>query len=110
MVKLPEPVANYFTADTGGSSGGDAVARCFTEDGIVRDEGHSHVGREAIARWKAEASTKYSYTAEPIAVDEDDGKCVVTCRLEGNFPGSPLNLRYFFEIKGDWIASLETML
>jgi hypothetical protein len=32
---------------------------------------------------------------------------VVTSRLTGNFPGSPLNLRFFFGLDGDKIASLE---
>jgi len=28
-------------------------------------------------------------------------------RLTGNFPGSPVDLRFFFELDGDKIASLE---
>jgi len=32
---------------------------------------------------------------------------VVTSRLTGNFPGSPVDLRYFFRLEGDKIASLE---
>jgi hypothetical protein len=35
------------------------------------------------------------------------GKFVVTCRLTGSFPGSPVNLRFFFELDGEKIASLE---
>ena len=34
---------------------------------------------------------------------------VVTCRLTGNFPGSPVDLRFFFELEGDKIASLEVI-
>jgi hypothetical protein len=36
-----------------------------------------------------------------------DGKLVVTSRLTGNFPGSPVNLRFFFGLEGDKIASME---
>jgi hypothetical protein len=32
---------------------------------------------------------------------------IVTSRLTGNFPGSPVNLRFFCELEGDSIASLE---
>lgn len=106
-MKLPEPVANYFAADRRGTARGDAVVQCFTEDAVVRDEGHTHAGREAIRQWKAGASTKYQYTSEPFAVEEDDAKIVVTSRVEGNFPGSPVNLRYSFVLRGERIASLE---
>ena len=51
---LPEPVAAYFAAD---EEGGEAIARCFTEAAVVKDEGRIHRGREAIRQWKEEAST-----------------------------------------------------
>jgi hypothetical protein len=46
--------------------------------------------------------------SEPLACEQKDGK-VVTCRLTGNFPGSPVNLRFFFGLEGDKIASLEVI-
>jgi hypothetical protein len=101
---LPNPVAAYFTADKGDS---EAVAECFTETAVVKDEGHTYHGRAAIKQWKAEASAKYLYTSEPFACDQQDGKFVITSRLTGNFPGSPVNLRFFFGLDGDKIASLE---
>jgi hypothetical protein len=61
----------------------------------------------AIKQWKTDASTKYQYTSEQLACDEEDGKIVVTSRLTGNFPGSPVNLRFCFELEDDKIASLE---
>jgi hypothetical protein len=61
----------------------------------------------AIKRWKAETSRKYTYTSEPFASEERDGKTVVMSRLTGNFPGSPVDLRFFFKLDGDRIASLE---
>ena len=101
---LPKPVAAYFTADKADS---EAVSQCFTEDAVVKDEGHAHQGRASIKQWKAEASAKYQYTCEPSASAQKGGKFVVTCRLTGNFPGSPVDLRFFFELEGDKIASLE---
>ena len=103
-LKLPELIATYFTADKGDS---EAVSQCFTETAVVKDEGHIYHGRGAIKQWKAEASTKYQYTNEPFACEHKDGKFVVTSRLTGNFPGSPVNLRFFFGLEGDKIASLE---
>jgi hypothetical protein len=101
---LPEPVAAYFAADR---ESGEAVARCFTEAAVVKDEGRTHRGREAIRQWKEEVSTRYQYTSEPFACEQRDGAVVVTSRLTGNFPGSPVNLRFFFVLDGDKIASLE---
>ncbi len=101
---LPGPVAAYFAAD---QSDGDAVALCFTENATVIDERRTHAGRDAIRRWKAEASAKFSYTTDPFAVSEEDGRTVVTAHVSGDFPGSPVDLRYAFVLEGDQIAQLE---
>ena len=103
-VDLPKPIAAYFTAD---KADGEAVSQCFTDDAVVKDEGHTYHGRAAIKQWKTEASAKYQYTCEPHACVPTGGTFVVTCRLTGNFPGSPVDLRFFFELEGDKIASLE---
>src|ERR1051325_640131 len=70
-LNLPKPIAAYFTADNGD---GEAVSQCFTENAVVKDEGHTHKGRAAIKEWKTDASAKYEYTCEPIAYEERDGK------------------------------------
>src|SRR5712671_2429249 len=102
-LNLPEPIAAYFAADKGD---GEALSRCFTENAVVKDEGHTHKGRAAIKQWKTDTSKKYEYTSEPFACEPEGGKAVVTSRLTGNFPGSPVDLRYFFKLEGDKIASL----
>src|SRR6266849_870982 len=103
-LNLPEPIAAYFQADRHG--GGD-VARCFTKDAVVKDEGHAHSGLAAIKAWKTAASARYSYTSEPFAVEQKDGRYIVTSRLTGNFPGSPVDLRYAFGLERGKIAFLE---
>ena len=103
-LNLPEPIATYFAAD---SRDGDAVARCFTKRAVVKDEGHTHAGNAAIKAWKTAASAKYSYTSEPLAVEQRDGCYIVTSRLTGDFPGSPVELRYVFRLERGLIASLE---
>ena len=101
---LQAPIAAYFAADKNDEK---SVAQCFAEKAAVKDEGHTHIGRAAIAAWKRAASAKYNYTSRPIAVTDQDGKTVVTAHLVGDFPGSPIDLRYFFVLDGDKIASLE---
>ena len=78
-------------------------------DKYTRDaEGYyTYQGRTAIQKWKEEASAKYEYTNQPLSCDQKDGKVVVTSRLTGNFPGSPVDLRFFFKLEGDRIDSLE---
>jgi len=101
---LPEPIAAYFKAD---KRDGETIIGCFTEQAIVKDEGQTHSGSAAIKAWKIEASSKYSYTSEPFAVVEEDGGYLVTSRVTGNFPGSPLDLRFTFRLEREKIAYLE---
>lgn len=105
-IELPKQIAAYFAADADTNDDG-AVARCFTENAVVKDEGHTHSGRAAIRQWKEGAASAYQYTSTPFALEFKDGKTIVTSHLVGNFPGSPIDLRYFFELNGDKIAALE---
>jgi hypothetical protein len=101
---LPEPIAAYFDAD---QRDGEAVAHCFTERAVVNDEGQTHCGPEAIKAWKTAAFAKYRYASAPFAVEQKDGRYIVTSRLTGNFPGSPVDLRYHFRLERGKIAHLE---
>ncbi len=103
-LSLPDPIARYFAAD---AADGAAVAACFAADAVVADEDRTHRGRAAIARWKTEASAKYAYVSVPVAVDDQGDRIVVTAHLTGNFPGSPVDLRYAFTLAGTEIARLE---
>lgn len=103
-LSLPKPIADYFAAD---AADGAAVAKCFTADALVIDEQETYRGREAIARWKTEASAKYLYDSTPVAIDNQNDRILVTAHLTGNFPGSPVDLRYAFTLAGNEIARLE---
>jgi ketosteroid isomerase-like protein len=105
IIELPGTIARYFAADR--KSEPQAIAECFTQDAVVVDEGNSYTGRDAIRQWMANASTQYTYTVEPFALSEEGGRTIVTSHLVGNFPGSPVDLRYFFVLKDDKIARLE---
>jgi hypothetical protein len=103
-VNLPSSIAAYFEADTRDA---DRVSQCFTEHAVVIDERREHRGRAAIARWKAEATSAYHYTSEPIDVDTTGSEVTVIARLVGDFPGSPVDLRYRFTLEGNSISRLE---
>jgi hypothetical protein len=105
-VILPEAIQAYFDADNARSA--DAVAAAFTDDAVVKDAGETRVGRESIRAWKTETDQKYSSTlAEPFLMTTENGKTQVIGHVSGDFPGSPVDLRYFFVLKGDKIAELE---
>lgn len=103
-LNLPEPISDYFDAD---GVGGRAVARCFTQDGRVLDEGKTHSGLAAIEAWKTNASASYSYTAKPHTLEKQGRSFVVTAHVAGDFPGSPVDLRYRFTLERGKIATLE---
>ncbi|WP_231472035.1 nuclear transport factor 2 family protein [Novosphingobium sp. CECT 9465] len=107
-INLPEAIVGYFAADE--TKNPQSVAQCFTETAVVTDEGQTHSGRDAIAAWKASSSVKYSYSVEPISIAPDGDRLIVTSHLEGDFPGSPIDLRYIFALDGEKIAALEIVL
>jgi len=104
-VDLPTPISVYIAAENSGDP--EALAQCFAEDAVVRDEGQTIEGLAAIKQWKAETRKKYQHTIEPLASAQQDDKIIVTNRLTGNFPGSPIELEFVFTLDGNKIASLE---
>jgi ketosteroid isomerase-like protein len=104
-IELPTPIAAYVAGSNAHDP--DACAACFTDDAGVRDEGRERRGIAAIREWMAEVSEKYRPTVEVIGVAETDDKAIVTGRVSGNFPGSPVELRYTFTLVGEKIARLE---
>jgi len=102
---LPKPIERFMSSETAHDS--DAVGDCFTPDATVRDEGRIRKGLNEIAAWRRETEAKYHHTLMPIAVAERAGKTVVTTKMTGNFPGSPVTVDFVFQLEGDMIASLE---
>ncbi len=104
-IAAPAPVAAYLA----GANAQDpaAVAACFNEGAVVHDEGQDRQGIAAIREWAEEASRKYRPTVEVLDVVEAAGRTVVTGRVSGDFPGSPLDLRYAFAVQGGKIDRLE---
>lgn len=106
-LNLPVPIAIYFVAENQGHT--EIVAQCFVEDAVVQDEGQTIEGLAAIKQWDSESRKKYQHTIEPIGFAQKDGKAIVTNRLTGNFPGSPIELEFVFTLDGSKIATLEIL-
>lgn len=102
--KLPAAITGYIAAANAGDS--DAVVACFTKDAIVKDEGQERRGISAIVAWKEEVTLKYKPVTRVIRAEVINGMHVVTTSVSGNFPGSPVELKYAFTMDGDKIARL----
>lgn len=105
LPNLPPIVAEYLAAER--AKDASRLSRCFTEDGLVHDEGRERRGREAVRRWKAEADAKYRYVSEPLAASVHEDTVTVRARLTGDFPGSPVEVSQVFTLDGGKIVSLE---
>ena len=105
MIALPRPIAAYLAAANAHDS--QATASCFTSDAVIRDERREWRGTSAIKAWKEEVDRKYQPITEVVRVDEVDGRTLLTARIAGDFPGSPIELPFRFTLRGDKIAALE---
>jgi hypothetical protein len=85
----------------------DAVTACFSQGAVVHDEKRKRRGIAAIREWAEEVSEKYHPTVEALDVTETNGRTILTGRISGNFPGSPIELRYAFTLNGGKIERLE---
>jgi len=106
-VNLPAPIAIYLAAENGGHT--EIAAHSLAGNAVVRDEGQTIEGLAAIKQWQAQTRRKYQHAVEPLVFAQKDGKTIVTNRLTGNFPGSPIELEFIFTLVGDKIASLEIL-
>ncbi|HRD74580.1 MAG TPA: nuclear transport factor 2 family protein [Hyphomicrobiaceae bacterium] len=104
-ITLPATIDRFFVSENARDL--SAIEQCFAADAVVRDEGKTITGVAAIKAWRVETGEKYHHAVEPLSMTSLDAKVVVTGKVSGSFPGSPINLEHIFEIEGDWIVSLE---
>ncbi|MHC8294120.1 nuclear transport factor 2 family protein [Pseudomonas sp. LB3P58] len=104
-IELPEPIASYLAAEK--SHDTEMLDRCFATEAVVRDESRTYKGLEAIKTWKQASQAKYQYSVEPLSSSQKGQTVTLLARLSGNFPGSPVELTYTFELAEGKIASLD---
>ena len=103
---LPIVLQRYYYAENAHDI--EAMVACFAPDALVRDEGRDIRGTEAVRAWKKETSAKYHISVEPLECSVEAGHAVVVVKVSGNFPGSPANLTYRFDLTADGrISALE---
>jgi hypothetical protein len=102
-MNLPNVIADLVNAQNNFDS--TAYANCFSETAVVFDEGKTHKGRIEIEDWISEANEKYKAVMKPIEYNET--KNSLSAEVSGTFPGSPVVLKYHFEMIDEKIQSLK---
>ncbi|WP_294347293.1 nuclear transport factor 2 family protein [Sphingobacterium sp.] len=82
-----------------------AYARCFTETAVVFDEGKTHNGKAEIEQWIDKSNKEYKATMEPLDYDEKEN--MLSAEISGSFPGSPVILKFHFQLSNGLIQSLK---
>lgn len=104
-IQLPPAITTFFAVSNGAAEG--ALNHCFAGDAVIRDEAHTYQGQAAIHAWLRAAQEKYTYHTEPLAVVQEGDNVQVRATVTGNFPGSPAQLDYSFDMANDKITALE---
>ena len=104
MIKLLPVIKTY--VDASNAHDVQLILSCFSENAVVRDEGETLHGREAIEDWVTRTIEKYKFQFKPVTFREDNAEVVVAIEVSGMFDGSPITLDYRFTIEGDKILSL----
>ncbi|HSI09451.1 MAG TPA: nuclear transport factor 2 family protein [Rariglobus sp.] len=99
------PLLEAFVTATNNHDG-EALTACFVADAIVHDEGTTHRGHPAIRAWFDDVVRKYRFTIVVTDEETSHDETVLTTQVTGSFPGSPIELRYCFNIGDDKIRGL----
>lgn len=105
ITTLAAPIADYIAAAN--TQDIEAVTACFTDGAVVHDEKQDRQGIAAIRKWAEEVSAKYRPTVEVLGVTRTGSTTVLAGRVSGNFPNSPVELRYAFTLTGGKIERLD---
>lgn len=79
----------------------------FSEAAVVRDESRTHRGRADIGAWMQDTINAYDDRSRLLSIKAEGDDLLATAEVSGNFPGSPITLRYRFEMERGLISSLE---
>lgn len=101
-MNLPNIISELVKAQNEFNS--SAYANCFTENAEVTDEGKTHNGKAEIENWIDKANKEYKATMKPLNYNENEN--ILSAEASGTFPGSPIILKYHFQLSDRYIQSL----
>src|SRR5262245_2943742 len=104
-MNLPKVISDLVNAQNEFDSA--AYTSCFAENAVVHDEGKVHTGKTEIQHWIAESNEKYRSTMKPLDYEQNGTLGILITELSGTFPGSPITVKFHFEIIDALIHSLK---
>lgn len=104
MKDIPEVVSAYFDADQANDV--DALNQIFSDSAIVEDENSLYRGIVEIRTWWLAMKEKYQYFLELIEGSNTDHISTVLTQVSGNFPNSPVKLKFQFTLENGKVVKL----
>lgn len=104
-MNLPKVITDLINAQNSFDS--IAYANCFSENAQVYDEGKTHNGKLDIQNWIEESNQKYRSVMKPLEYTENGTSSILTAECSGTFDGSPIILKFHFDIAGGKIQNLK---
>ncbi len=91
---LPPVVEQYFTLMDGDDK--LAVAALFAPGAYVVDKGTSYRGDVEIRSWLSGEASEFTTTSRRLMTENAGSSVMVVLRVEGDFPGAPVDLTIDF--------------
>lgn len=104
-MNLPKVIADLVTAQNQFDS--LAYTDCFSETAVVFDEGKTHIGKKDIHEWIDGSNKKYRSVMKPLSITHEGETSILSAECSGTFPGSPVILKFHFEIKDGLVQTLK---
>ena len=104
-MNLPQVVTDLIQAQNDFDS--SAFANCFSENGVMIEEGEPFTGRAAIRELIEETNKKYQTNMKALEYTEAGDSSVLAAECSGTFPGSPAVLKFHMNIVDGKIQHLK---
>lgn len=104
-MKLPSILLELLAAQENFDS--KAYAKCFSETALVYDENETHKGSSEILQWNEKTNKMYKTQLEVLGFELSNTTNILTTKVSGSFDGSPIVLKYHFELENEKIESLK---
>lgn len=104
-MNLPNVITDLITAQNNFDS--VAYANCFSETGVMVDEGKSSTGRGEIEKMIDVSNKKYRSVMKPLDYIENGTSGVLSAECSGTFDGSPIVLNFHVDIVDGQIQYLK---
>ncbi|MFD2602976.1 nuclear transport factor 2 family protein [Flavobacterium suzhouense] len=104
-MNLPKVIIDLVNAQNSFDS--IAYANCFSETAVVFDEGKTHNGRNEIQHWINQSNENYKSMMKPLEYTGNGTSGVLSAECSGTFPGSPITLKFHFDVIDGQIQHLK---